>query len=449
MKRTHSANIGGTIFTIEEDAYEQLQDYLRSIESHFDSFPDAADIVADIEARIAEQLQQRDATAHVVRASDVERVIAIMGRTEQFADPVEEPPAGSQARKLFRDPDSKVIAGVAAGLAAYLGLPHLLVRLAFLVLAFFFGTAVVVYLLLWALVPMARSATDKLQMRGRPLTLASIDQGVRDGLASFPPATRNLATRSVLAAGSLINLIVVGIVRVLKWTVSVLVVGAATIGVLALSVLLVMTLVNAAALHPNVATFLDYFGGWQQAFKVFAYLLAIIPLALVIATALRLFWGVKHLNTRGLAGMLAVWVISLLGLAAIWSSNYPQLRDEYPASVESQRDVERIRLLTAGTSPLSEDQAKKLFDTLAAEHKRRLANEQVEYRYYGDARSRLESDEQLVRDREESNRRVLESAHSYLDAGQLASMQEFMNRRNSSLQAALQARRERLEARGW
>jgi hypothetical protein len=286
-------------------------------------------------------------------------------------------------------------------------------------------------------------------MRGRPLTLASIDQGVRDGLASLPPATRSMATRSVLAAGSLINLLVVGIARVLKWTVSVLVVGAATIGVLALSVLLVVTLVNAATLHPNVATFLDYFGGWQQAFKVFAYLLAIIPLALVIATALRLFWGVKHLNTRGLAGMLGVWVISLLGLAAIWSSNYPQLRDEYPASVEAQRDVERIRLLTASASPLSEDQENKLFDTLAAEHKRRLANEQIDYRYWGDARSRLEFDEQMARDREQSNRRVLESAQSWLDAQQLAAMQEFMNRRNGSLQAALQARRERLEDRGW
>lgn len=58
MKKTHSANIGGTVFQVEEDAYEKLQAYLQSIEAHFASYPDVADIVADIEGRIAELLQR-------------------------------------------------------------------------------------------------------------------------------------------------------------------------------------------------------------------------------------------------------------------------------------------------------------------------------------------------------------------------------------------------------
>jgi phage shock protein PspC (stress-responsive transcriptional regulator) len=226
MKKTHNANIGGTVFQIEEDAYEQLQAYLQSIETHFLSYPDVAEILSDIEGRIAEQLLERDTALQIVRVIDVERVIAAMGRTEQFADPATDQAAQGPARRLFRDPDQKIIAGVAAGLAAYLGVPPLLVRLALVLLLFFFGTALVVYLLLWALVPMAGSTTDKLQMRGRPLTLASIDQGVRDGIASIPPGARNVAAQGVMAAGSLIYLMVVTVGQVLRRIAGVFVVGA-------------------------------------------------------------------------------------------------------------------------------------------------------------------------------------------------------------------------------
>src|SRR5262245_4327565 len=104
MKKTHSANIGGTVFQVEEDAYEQLQAYLQSIETHFGFYPDVADIVADIEGRIAEQLLQRELAPQVVRIGDVERVIAAMGRIEQFADGEAEQ-APTRNRKLFRDPD--------------------------------------------------------------------------------------------------------------------------------------------------------------------------------------------------------------------------------------------------------------------------------------------------------------------------------------------------------
>jgi len=118
MKKTHSANIGGTVFTVEEDAYEHLQAYLHSIEIHFRSYPDVAEIVADIEGRIAEQLLQREITPQVVRMVDVERVIAAMGRIEQFGEQEAEPASPPVDRKLFCDLDQKIIAGVAAGLAA-------------------------------------------------------------------------------------------------------------------------------------------------------------------------------------------------------------------------------------------------------------------------------------------------------------------------------------------
>lgn len=451
MKKTHSANIGGTVFQIEEDAYEHLQAYLQSIETHFRSYPDVAEIVSDIEGRIAEQLLERDTALQIVRMMDVERVIAAMGRTDQFAEASTDQTAQGPARKLFRDPDQKIIAGVAAGLAAYLGVPPLLVRLALVLLVFFFGTALVVYLLLWALVPMASSTTDKLQMRGRPMTLASIDQGVRDGIASIPTGARNVAAQGVMAAGSLIYLVVVTVGRVLRRIAGVFVVGSAALGVLILTVLLVMALVNAGAppLHPDVAAFLASFGTWQHLFKVLVYLLAIIPLTLVIITGLRLFWGARNLNTRGLTGLLGVWLVALLATAAIWSSSYPELRkywEEYPAVAEARREVDRFSALAATVAPLSDEQSRALLSTLTAEHRRRAELERYPtYRYRGPG-AHLQYEEERLRARQESARRIIESARSYLDAQQLALLEDSMTRYITRAQATLQSLQELPEA---
>lgn len=453
MKKTHSANIGGTVFTVEEDAYDKLQTYLQSIELHFRSYPDVAEIVADIEARIAEQLLQRELNPQVVRMSDVDRVIASMGRTEEFAEAAEsgaatEQVVSSEGRKLFRDPDRKVIAGVAAGLASYLGLPRLLVRLLLLLLLPFFGTTLVIYLLLWALVPMAGSATEKLQMRGRPLTLSSIDAGVRDNVASIPAATRNAAVQGVTAIGSLIHLVVVGVARAIKWAASVLIVGFSTVGILFSTVVLVVALVNVGTLTQHFAEFFAVFGAWQHLLKVLFYLLVAVPLALIITTALRLFWGVKHLNSRGLAGLLGAWVVALLATAAIWSSRSPELRrfmDEYPVMAEAQGAVDQFRVVVATTSPLSDEQASALQATLIPEAKRR-AQEQNFRRYpYSDAQDQLEWEERRIKARQESNLRIVDSAKSYLNPQQLGVMQDELNRYITGAKADLERRRARIE----
>lgn len=452
MKKTHSANIGGTVFHIEEDAYEKLLGYLQSIQTHFHFYPDVADIVADIEARIAEQLAQHEGLPQIVRMSDVERVIEAMGRIEQFDEPAPEPALPRQPRKLFRDPDNKVIAGVAGGLASYLGLPPLLVRLVFLLLLAFFGVALVAYLLLWVLMPLASSTTDKLQMRGRPVTLASIDQGVRDSLTALPTATRGALAQAVLGIGSLIHLVVVSVARAIRWVAGVTLVGGATMGILFLTVLLVVALVNASAppLHPDVAAFLAVFGSWQHLFKALLYLLAVIPLVLVIALVLRSFWGKRRIATRAVAGLLGVWVVALLATAFLWSSHYPGLHqfwDEYPAVADARQRLERFAALAAPTAPLSEAQSNALLATLVAEYKRREASGDHRRYYAYDPAGWVAFEEQKLLAIDESNRRILESARAFLDGNQLALIEESMAEDSARRRSVLQARVERLESR--
>lgn len=329
MKRTHSTNIGGMIFHVELDAFERLRVYLEGVEAHFDCYADAAEIVSDIESRIAEQLRERTGPSQVVKVVDVDYVIGTMGNIEDFSEtppPIPRDPVHS--RRLYRDLDNGIIAGVAAGIAAYLRLPLSIVRIAFLALAIASGVGIALYLLLWALVPLASRESDKLRMQGSPVTLAAIDRGVRRRLQDNPTTSLGAFKNLVLGCGSLIRLAITALARVLKWCAGVLIPGAAVVTLLLLTIVLVMSLINPEAepFPPVFAEALSAFGGWQQTLKVVLYLGLAIPFLLIATAAAKLFWGVRNFNARAIGILLATWMLSLLVAAGIWASYFPDLR---------------------------------------------------------------------------------------------------------------------------
>ncbi len=192
MKKTVNANIAGSVFHIEEDAYEQLQRYLGGIRANFSGSAGADEIMADIEARIAELFSERLQGRSVVTLMDVQHVESVMGRPEDFAGEEGEkqsatPPPPPQAtytgrKRLFRDPEDKWIGGVLSGLANYVVIDPLWLRVAFIAMVWFgYGTPVLVYLLMWILVPKAGTAAEKLEMRGEPVTVDNIKRVFEEG----------------------------------------------------------------------------------------------------------------------------------------------------------------------------------------------------------------------------------------------------------------------------
>ncbi len=85
-------------------------------------------------------------------------------------------------KKMFRDPDNKVLGGVASGIAAYFGIDMVIVRLLFFISIFFAGTGVILYLILWIILPEAKTLTDKMEMQGEPVTLTNIEQNIKKSL---------------------------------------------------------------------------------------------------------------------------------------------------------------------------------------------------------------------------------------------------------------------------
>ena len=189
MKKTLTANISGTVFHIEEDAYEKLHRYLDSIRIQFTGSGGSEEIMADIEARIAELLQERLAgMRQVVSIGDVDHVIAIMGQPEDYlgADATEEtaalPPgsggswtqAGTSRRKrLFRDTEDRWVGGVLGGIGAYFSIDPLILRVIYIILLFL-GVGWLIYIILWIVVPPAVTAAEKLEMRGEPVNVENL-----------------------------------------------------------------------------------------------------------------------------------------------------------------------------------------------------------------------------------------------------------------------------------
>lgn len=191
MKKTLTANVSGTVFHIEEDAYDRLQHYLGSIRAQFEGTEGREEILADIEARIAELFNERlDGRRQVVSLDDVDHVIGVMGQPEDYADGEEAKSSGPAAsatssrgyKRLFRDPDDKWVGGVIGGLAAYIGMDPIWLRV--IMIVFFFigsGTPILLYIILWILVPMADSPADRLRMEGEPVTVDNLKRAFEEG----------------------------------------------------------------------------------------------------------------------------------------------------------------------------------------------------------------------------------------------------------------------------
>ncbi len=208
MNKTVTINLANTVFHIDEGAYEALRAYLESIRKSFERTEGRDEILADIEARIAELFSDRMVTERqVITQKDVDDIIVIMGQPEDYHVDVDvfededsegNPSEGETVekrknRKLYRDMDNNYIGGVSQGLSYYLGIDAIWVRVLFVLLTLFGnGFGVLVYLVLWILVPEARTTAEKLDMKGEPVNISNIEKKVKEGFDSVADSVKNV-----------------------------------------------------------------------------------------------------------------------------------------------------------------------------------------------------------------------------------------------------------------
>ena len=191
MNKILNINLGGYALTIDDDAFEYISAYLESIRRRFSESEGRDEIMHDIESRLGEIISTNLGNRSIVMLPDVEAAIEVMGKPEDFGgEPVEKPGAGASGKKtfrpgkkLFRDEEDAVIGGVCSGLSAYFGMQEpIWMRLIFVLLALVsFGFWVPAYVLLWILVQPARTAAERLAMRGETANVENIAREIEQG----------------------------------------------------------------------------------------------------------------------------------------------------------------------------------------------------------------------------------------------------------------------------
>lgn len=186
MKKTLTINISGTIFHIEEDAYEELKKYMVVLKNYFGKDDEGNEIFADIEARIAEIFTEKtNGKNQAITFEWVEELIETLGTPENFSEEAgeEEPLAGQKTRKrkLYRDPEQTVLGGVCGGLAVYFNMDPVIIRLIVVLLALLTsGAGILVYVILWIIVPKAVTTSQRLEMKGEEVTIKNIEKFLKD-----------------------------------------------------------------------------------------------------------------------------------------------------------------------------------------------------------------------------------------------------------------------------
>jgi phage shock protein PspC (stress-responsive transcriptional regulator) len=189
MNKTININLGGFFFHIDEEAYQKLRRYLESISKSLSDDPQGKnEIIADIEARISELLSEKITDARqVVNENDIDDIIKIMGQPEDYTEAEESYTESAHSynrnsasgKKLFRDGDDKFLGGVASGIAHYFDIDTIWIRLGLLALFFGAGFGFLIYIILWILLPEAKTTAEKLQMEGEPVNIDNIEKKIR------------------------------------------------------------------------------------------------------------------------------------------------------------------------------------------------------------------------------------------------------------------------------
>lgn len=192
MKKTVNINVSGQLFHVDEDAYEVLSRYLKSLEHSLDQQEGGREIYLDLEARIAELFhEKRGSGSQIVSLILVEEVIQQIGTPEEMLGDSHQPSFQQEgetskviSRRLFRDGEEKMIGGVAAGIAAYFQIDPTVVRVLAAILIFS-GIGFGFYLLLWIVIPEAKTPAERLRMKGESVNLKNLQDQAKQEIRNM------------------------------------------------------------------------------------------------------------------------------------------------------------------------------------------------------------------------------------------------------------------------
>ncbi|MVO10399.1 PspC domain-containing protein [Flavobacterium sp. TP390] len=337
MNKTISINLGGFFFHIDEDAYQKLSRYFDAVKRSLS--PEGRDeIIKDIESRIAELFQERIKNEkQVITLSEIDEVIAIMGQPEDYK--IDEETSYSNERtytsssktgrnkRLYRDKDNAILGGVASGFGHYFNIDPLWIRLGIvLIVVAGVGSPILIYLLLWVIVPEAITTSQKLEMRGEPITISNIEKKVKEGINDISDKINNIDHQKIANSarsganqiGATLSDLFLSFFKIISKVIGLFIIffsAMALLGILIGSIFMIFSSsLPDSYIFNNFHTPLDFdVPMWIQGLLLlFA---AGIPLFFLLVLGIKLLvTNMKSLGNNFKYSLLAIWIVALIGI---------------------------------------------------------------------------------------------------------------------------------------
>ncbi|NLZ18776.1 MAG: PspC domain-containing protein [Bacteroidales bacterium] len=348
MKEVERFSLGGYAFTLEEDAATLVGEYLGKLEKYYEGREGGPEILEGIEERMAELLLEKAGREGVCTKEMIDQIIGILGRPEiiEAAGEEEENPGPDGKdekaetrgkRKLYRDMNDRVVAGVCSGLAAYFRIDVALPRILFALFSIVFllgwhwnghHTSVTVHLfvpilyaILWICMPPARTAKQRWEQRGEDGTLHGIQQSIENGAKEIDDAVRSIGnSKAAHEFGVIFEKLIGVILLIVAFSVlfagGVISFGSGILGnkhsFFGLGELFDRGMSELSRIAPSVAATLVH--PWVHAL---AAVVIFLPFLGILYGALQLLFGFKSPKWHPGLVLFVLWLMSLLALAIL------------------------------------------------------------------------------------------------------------------------------------
>lgn len=344
MNKTVNINIGGLFFHIDEDAYQKLSRYFDAIKRSLSNSSGKDEIMKDIEMRVAELFTERQKSdKHVI--NNVDQVVTVMGQPEDYRidDDAEAPKSEPfyvprKNKKLYRDKDRGLIAGVCTGLGHYTGIDAVWIKVIFILFACItVGWGLLAYLILWIATPKAITTSEKLEMTGEPVTISNIEKKVREEFENVSEKIKNAdydkmgnqIKSGAESAGTKISSAFTSVFGAFAKVLGAFIVIFSSLSLLGVSIASIVAMFSASMPENKLVEFIQTPLGletplWAQG--ILFFLAMGIPLFFLLILGLKLLvTNLKSIGNIAKYSLLAIWIIAIGILISLGISEFNQL----------------------------------------------------------------------------------------------------------------------------
>lgn len=324
MDKTININLGGTLFHIDEEAYRILRDYLQAISRKFQNVPGGNETIDDIESRIAEIFLSQKSSAGVINRINVEDMIYIIGKPEDFGQPEDERPGpvfnSTYGKKMFRISDDRIIGGVCSGIGRYLNTDPVWFRLFFILFALMFGVGILIYLALWIALPSSETASSAKDLYGKSDFYRSPSVNA-DKVYTSSSQVGNAFNEIFRAIGKILWIIV----RIFLILIGVSIVVAGFLAIISFIMVFIFRLPGAFstdAAGMNISYLPDFLNyvvtpSLVPWIKVLVTISVILPLIFIIYLGVKMIFWFRARDGVFLLTGLVIWVVSIAALSIL------------------------------------------------------------------------------------------------------------------------------------